>query len=333
MVDVILWAALASLVVAVLGLAAWAIVPHVYSRATVDAALVRSGAGGVAVRMVGGMLHAPLLQQVRAVSLRRIALTAACSYDQALSAADGRRVDATLRFVLHVGASPGAVLQAARCFGAQTDDPEHLQAILGGALTSAMRRAAAAMSAEALYDDRDGFADRVRAQLTPALDRLGLEVDSVHVTALEQTPATVLSEDNGFDALALERLVEAEAAARLRRAEIRAASDRAVQAAEREAEEARLAHELAVETHRAAHRIALARLGADTEAEIAAERRRQSQTSVTDAVTNATAAIASMTPPQSVSDALAERSNRKKRGGAPRPSPARRSVKVRHMSS
>ena len=60
----------------------------------------------------------------------------------------------------------------------------------------------------------------IRTALSPVVERYGLSLDSVSLTALDQTPFSALDENNAFNAVGLRKLAEVIALSKRERAEI-----------------------------------------------------------------------------------------------------------------
>jgi uncharacterized membrane protein YqiK len=80
--------------------------------------------------------------------------------------------------------------------------------------------------------------------LLDTLSRYGLQLDSVSLTALDQTPFAALDENNAFNAVGMRKLAEVIAKSKKERAEIDADSEVSVRRAAMEASRKRLAIEL-----------------------------------------------------------------------------------------
>ena len=71
-----------------------------------------------------------------------------------------------------------------------------------------------------LHENRGAFVSDVREGLVDALARNGLELDSVSLTSLDQTPFAKLDENNVFNAVGMRKLAEVVAKSKKERAEI-----------------------------------------------------------------------------------------------------------------
>lgn len=95
-----------------------------------------------------------------------------------------------------------------------------------------------------LHENRAAFVAEVRDALSGTLERYGLQLDSVSLTALDQTPFNALDENNAFNAEGMRKLAEVVATSRKQRAEIEAESEVALRKSAMEAAKRRLDLEL-----------------------------------------------------------------------------------------
>jgi uncharacterized membrane protein YqiK len=105
------------------------------------------------------------------------------------------------------------------------------------------------MTMDELHENRSGFVRDVREALKESLARYGLQLDSVSLTALDQTPFSSLDENNAFNAVGMRKLAEVIAKSKKERAEIQAESEVAVRRAEVAASQRKL--EIGLEERRA----------------------------------------------------------------------------------
>ena len=121
-------------------------------------------------------------------------------------------------------------------------EPSH--GLIDGMMVDALRSVAARMTMDELHENRATFVSEVREMLGDTLARYGLQLDSVLLTALDQTPFASLDENNAFNAVGMRKLAEVIAKSKKERAEIDADSEVSVRRASMEASRKRLEIEL-----------------------------------------------------------------------------------------
>ena len=254
-----------------------------YLRGAADRAFVRTGAGGRKVALDGGMLVLPILHQVAQVSLGLSRITLKPEKETALITSDRMRVDVDAEFFVRVAPTPDAVALAASTLGALINSPEELASFYESEFLGALRSVAAEHSLTGLHENRQAFVEAVRARIAPVLARNGLELSSVAIRNLDQTPLEHFNPANRFDAEGLTRLIdtveerrqmrnaiEQKSAVVIREASLEA--EKETLALERESRLARLEQEREIETRRAAQSAEIARERAERNAEAEAAR-------------------------------------------------------------
>jgi uncharacterized membrane protein YqiK len=252
------------------------VLSRLYKRTTREISLVKTGAGGKRIIMDGGALVIPLLHEVSPVNMKTLRLEVQRSHDGALITKDRMRVDVGVEFYVSVSPTDEGIARAAQTLGARTFDVDQLREMIEGKLIDGLRAVAAQMTMDQLHENRADFVQEVQNTVSEDLTKNGLSLESVSLTALDQTPFEALDENNAFNAVGMRRLAEVIAASKKERASIDAEADVAVRRAAMEAERekfkilreeeaARIQQEQEVETLKAAQ-----------EAEIA-QRREESQ--------------------------------------------------------
>lgn len=191
-----------------------------YERASNAAALVRTGIGGRRVVIDGGALVIPWFHEVARVNMQTIRLDVQRRADQALITRDRLRVDVGAEFYLSVPPVEDFVARAAQTLGRRSFQTDELRALIEGMFVDALRKVAARMTMDELHEARAEFVADVRDSLEGSLGRYGLQLDSVSLTALDQTPFGALDENNAFNAVGLRKLAEVIATSKKERAEI-----------------------------------------------------------------------------------------------------------------
>jgi uncharacterized membrane protein YqiK len=277
---IILIAVLAAVLIA---LAAW-----FYERATNEIALVRTGIGGRKVVIDGGTLALPFFHEISRVNMQTIRMHVARSAESALITKDRMRIDVGAEFYASVMPEEAAVVRASQTLGKRTFQPDQLKSLIDGMMVDALRAVAAQMTMDELHENRSEFVREVREALTETLARYGLQLDSVSLTALDQTPFSSLDENNAFNAVGMRKLAEVIATSKRERAEIEGETAVAVRRAEVEASRRRMEIELEerraeiaqgqeIETLLAAQLTEVARRKAEAEREAAQARIRMEQ--------------------------------------------------------
>lgn len=195
--------------VAVLGLIAIGILfARLYRRATSELSFVRTGMGGQKVIMKGGAPVWPVFNDVIWVNMNTLRLEVMRSKEEALITKDRMRVDVRAEFYVRVKPTEEAIADAAQTLGQKTLKPLELKELVEGKFVDALRSVAAEMSMEELHEQRSDFVQRVQTAVTGDLLKNGLELESVSLTALDQTSRDFFNPNNAFDAQGLTKLTE-----------------------------------------------------------------------------------------------------------------------------
>jgi len=234
------WIILIFVALAVLiALAAW-----FYERATNEVSLVRTGVGGRKVVIDGGTLAIPYFHEISRVNMQTIRMDVSRTGESALITKDRMRIDVGAEFYASVVPEKAAITRASQTLGRRTFQPDQLKALIDGMMVDALRAVAAQMTMDELHENRAEFVREVHGALTDTLAKYGLQLDSVSLTALDQTPFSQLDENNAFNAVGMRRLAELIAKSKKERAEIEGETAVAVRRAEVQANQRRLEIEL-----------------------------------------------------------------------------------------
>lgn len=182
------------------------ILSRFYRRASKEVAFVRTGMGGEKVVLDGGGLKWPVFHEIILVNMRTLRLQVDRKNEEGLITADRMRVDVTAEFYLRVKPEKESIAKAAQTLGERTLEPELLKELLQGKFVDALRSVAAGLSMEQLHEQRAEFIQSVQESLSEDLLKNGLELESVSLTALDQTGREYFKEDNAFDAQGLAKL-------------------------------------------------------------------------------------------------------------------------------
>jgi len=261
------------------------VVAWFYERATNEVSLVRTGVGGLKVVRAGGTLAIPYFHEVSRVNMQTLRLDVQRKAESSLITKDRMRVDVGAEFYVSVAPSEDAIARAAQTLGKRTFQADQLRSLVDGMMVDALRSVAARMTMDELHENRAAFVTEVRDSLKDVLARYGLELDSVSLTALDQTPFAALDENNAFNAVGMRKLAEVIAKSKKERAEIDADAEVSVRRAAMEASRrsleidleerrAQIAQQQEIETLSAAQVAEIARRKAESE-QSAAEARIQ----------------------------------------------------------
>ena len=242
---------------------------RLYRRATREVSLVKTGAGGKKVIMDGGTIVVPLLHEISPVNMKTLRLEVTRNGDGALITRDRMRVDVGVEFYVSVNATDDGISRAAQTLGDRTFFVDQLRELIEGKLVDGLRAVAARMSMDELHENRAEFVQEVQNTVSEDLLKNGLELESVSLTALDQTPFEALDENNAFNAVGMRKLAEVIATSKKERAEIDADASVAVRRSAMEAERLRLKIEQDEQQAAIAQRQEIATLEAAQEAEIA----------------------------------------------------------------
>lgn len=244
---------------------------RLYRRATREVSLVKTGAGGKRVIMDGGTIVIPLLHEVNRVNMKTLRLEVKRDNEAALITKDRMRVDVGVEFYVSVSPTDEGIARAAQTLGARTFDVDQLREMIEGKLIDGLRSVAARMTMDELHESRADFVQEVQNAVSEDLLKNGLSLESVSLTALDQTPFAALDENNAFNAVGMRRLAEVIALSKKERAQIDAEAEVAVRRAAMEAQRQKLSIEQDEEQARIEQAQRIATLRAAQEAQIATD--------------------------------------------------------------
>ncbi|MEM7544435.1 MAG: flotillin domain-containing protein [Pseudomonadota bacterium] len=266
MVEILIPVGVILLLLVLVGL----VLARLYRRTTREVSIVKTGSGGKRVIMDGGTVAIPLLHEVSYVNMKTLRLEVRRSGEAAMITQDRMRVDVGVEFYVSVNATEEGVAKAAQTLGERTFDAEALREMIEGKLVDGLRAVAAQMTMDGLHENRADFVQEVQNAVSVDLLKNGLELESVSLTALDQTPFDQLDENNAFNAVGMRKLAEVIAKSKKERAEIEADAQVAVSQANmdavrqtleitRQEEEARIQQEQEIATARATQEAEVAR--------------------------------------------------------------------------
>lgn len=195
--------------VALVGLFAVGMVfARLYRRSSKEQAFVRTGLGGQKVVMDGGAIVLPIFHECVSINMNTLKLEVSRSGADSLITLDRLRVDAVAAFFVRVSPSVDGVANAAQTLGQRTMHPDSLKELVEDKFVDALRAAAVSMSMHQLLDKRGDFIQAVQNAVSEDLLKNGLELESVSLTRLDQTPIKFFDAQNAFDAEGLTKLTQ-----------------------------------------------------------------------------------------------------------------------------
>jgi flotillin len=183
------------------------VVTKLYVRAKPNAAFVRTGMGGLKVVKDGGALVIPILHQIVWVNLETIRLEVNRSGKDALIVKD-MRADIQAEFFVRVQPDESSIQSAARSLGDKKDATNSIAALLIDKLVSALRTAAAVKTLAQLNSEREEFVKEVTNQIKEDLAHNGFTLETVTISALDQTDVIHFKATNTFDAQGLANIAQ-----------------------------------------------------------------------------------------------------------------------------
>jgi uncharacterized membrane protein YqiK len=181
---------------------------RLYRRSSKELAFVRTGLGGQKVVMDGGAIVLPIFHECVSINMNTLKLEVSRSGADSLITLDRLRVDAVAAFFVRVSPSADGVANAAQTLGQRTMHPDSLKELVEDKFVDALRAAAVSMSMHQLLDKRGDFIQAVQNAVSEDLLKNGLELESVSLTRLDQTPIKFFDAQNAFDAEGLTKLTQ-----------------------------------------------------------------------------------------------------------------------------
>lgn len=183
-----------------------------YTLASKEKAFVRTGAGSQKVVLNGGAFVIPGIHEIVDVNMKTLRLEVDKQGRESLITADRLRVDVKVEFYVRVKADEASVASAAQTLGRLTMEPSSLKAQVEAKFVDALRAVAVKMAMYDLNAQRAQFVQQVQQVVAEDIAKNGLELESVSLTALNQTKKEFFDPTNAFDAeglLVLTRETEA----------------------------------------------------------------------------------------------------------------------------
>jgi len=218
----------------------WLLLRKFYRRASREMSFVRTGFGGQKVVMNAGALVIPVLHEFIPVNMHTVRLEVIRANNQALITHDRMRVDVKVEFYVRVKPTMEAVADAAQTLGRRTMDAKGLQELVEGRFVDGLRAVAAEMDMDELHEKRIEFVRKVETAVSEHLLKIGLELESVSLSALDQTDQSYFNPQNAFDAQGLTVLTEVIQARMRQRNEVERDTEVAIRRKDLEAERHKL---------------------------------------------------------------------------------------------
>ncbi len=201
------------------------VLARLYKRATRETSLVRTGAGGRKVVVDGGCMVLPMFHALTAINMTTLRLEVQRNGDASLITKDRMRVDVGVEFYVRVQSNEEGIARAAQTLGGRTFEIAALREMIEGKLVDGLRSVAAQMTMDELHEKRSDFVQQVQQAVSEDLIKNGLELESVSLTALDQTPFAALDENNAFNAQGMRQLAEVVSREKKTRARIEAETE------------------------------------------------------------------------------------------------------------
>jgi uncharacterized membrane protein YqiK len=185
------------------------VIARLYRRSSKEMAFVRTGLGGQRVIMDGGALVLPVFHEIMKVNMNTLKLEVARAGKDSLFTRDRMRIDVVAGFFVRVIPSIEGIANAAQTLGQRTMAPDSLRELVEDKFVDSLRAAAVSMTMQEMLDKRQDFIQAVQHAVAEDLLKNGLELESVSLTRIDQTPMQFFDPNNAFDAEGLTQLTEA----------------------------------------------------------------------------------------------------------------------------
>lgn len=177
-----------------------------YQRASKEQAFVRTGGAKQKVIKDGGSVVWPIIHETIPVNMQTLRLTVERKGKESLITKDRLRVDVRAEFYVRVAPDDESIATAAQTLGRRTLQPAQLAELIEGKFVDVLRSIAANMEMQELHAQRSDFVKQVKTNAMEDLKANGLELESVSLTGLDQTPVEFFNPNNAFDAEGLAKL-------------------------------------------------------------------------------------------------------------------------------
>lgn len=172
---------------------------RIYCKSESRQAFVRTGFGGTRTVVGGGAFVIPLIHKIQWVDLGETKLMVLRKERESVITKNLLRADMEVEFYIRVKADKELVKQAAIALGRRADNAESFGDFLEPKLLDALQAIASEMTLEEIHQNRNRYSKRVNDILIEELKLKGLELTSVSLCSLNQTPIEYYAPDNVFD--------------------------------------------------------------------------------------------------------------------------------------
>ncbi|MCV2885640.1 SPFH domain-containing protein [Aestuariibacter sp. AA17] len=253
------------------------IMAKLFTRATKEIAFVRTGLGGEKVVKDGGAIVLPVVHETIPVNMNTLRIEVEKTQKDALITKDRMRVDVKADFYLRVAPHAEGISMAAQTLGTRTMRVEELKKLMESKFVDVLRAVAAEMSMTEMHEQRSDFVQKVQQNVMNDLEKNGLELESVSLTGFDQTDLNFFNENNAFDAEGRARLAKIIEEKRKETNDIQQENRIKIEQVNLEAEKQSLTISQQEEEAKLAHQQALEFKRADQKAEIAKNRELKEQ--------------------------------------------------------
>lgn len=194
-------ALIAGAVIVLILIAGAIVMTRLYKRATKEVAFVRTGLGGQKVVKDGGALVVGMFHEVTEVNMQTLRIEVSRTKEQAFLSRDRMRLDMTADFYVRVKPDADSIAMAAQTLGSKTMRNEELDALVTSKFVDVLRSVSSSMTMDELHEKRADFVQKVQSSVANDLEKNGLELESVSLTAFDQTALEFFNENNAFDSV------------------------------------------------------------------------------------------------------------------------------------
>ncbi|MEM9643385.1 MAG: flotillin family protein [Planctomycetota bacterium] len=207
-----------------------------YIKVGPDAALVRSGSGGLRVATGDGMFVVPLLHQHEFMDLTLKSFEINRQGSEGLICRDNIRADIKVAFFVRVDKTPEEMKEVAQSIGARRcSEIDTLRELFDAKFSEALKTVGKQFDFVDLYDQRDKFKEEILKVIGTDLN--GYRLDDAAIDYLEQTPLEMLSPSNILDAEGIKKITELTASEKVKENQFTRDKEKTLKKQDVEAEE------------------------------------------------------------------------------------------------
>ncbi len=207
-----------------------------------DAAIIKSGLGGLNVTTAGGKFIIPLVHQFEYMDLTLKSFEIHREGSEGLICHDNIRADIKVAFFIRVDNSDEEMKEVAQSIGAKRcGEVNTLRELFDAKFSEALKTVGKQFDFVDLYDKRDKFKDEILKVIGTDLN--GYRLDDAAIDYLEQTPLELLSPTNILDADGIKKITELTAAEKVKENQFTRDKEKTLKKQDVEAQETILALE------------------------------------------------------------------------------------------